>query len=449
MAIKQEFIKMIEGLHCPDLDGLVEALGSTRPGVSIRHSRLKGVPQPAGADMVPWSGGRGVYLAERPLFTLDPALHQGRYYVQEASSMIVGELTRRLTAGIDRPLRYLDACAAPGGKTTDALDSLPGGSVVVANEFVGRRAAVLDENLTKWGAAGRVVSRGDTRRYAKLRGAFDLIAVDAPCSGEGMFRKEPEAVEQWTPALVAECAARQREILTNVWGALRPGGYLIYSTCTFNRLENEEIVAWMVDELGAEPVDVELPAEWGVARGIATPYPCYRMLPHRLRGEGLFAAVVRRPGDEPAAAFNARQPRADRSLEPLGRWLAGPDDFVIEKVGESVRAVPAAHYGLVKALEGAVDVVSAGVEVATVKGRDYAPAHALAMSGILGRDAFPMAEVGLDVALSYLRREAVTLDGCQRGYVALTYGGLPLGFVKNLGNRANNLYPQAWRILKR
>lgn len=450
MSINQQFINLIDSYKNPLLQGLVEALASSTPPVSIRLNRRKGCPTPIGAECVAWSSD-GWYLPSRPEFTLDPLLHQGRYYVQEASSMIVGEIVRRLTESAHAPLTYLDACAAPGGKTTAVIDTLPEGSLVVANEYVPKRAAILAENLTKWGYADIVVSRGDTARFRKLAETFDLIGVDAPCSGEGMFRKDAEAVAQWSPSLVDECSARQWEIVTNLWATLKPGGYLIYSTCTFNRQENEEITERIVNELGAESIEVVLPREWGVAPGIDTETHCYRFLPHRLRGEGLFVAVVRKPsGSASTRLKTVKTAKEDRTIEPLRKWLKKGDRYQLERDGDSIIAVDKNHAATVARLRQHLDLIKIGIELATIKGRDYAPAHSLAMSTEINVDSFPSADVDRDTALSYLRREAVALpDGTPRGYLLLTYEGYPLGFVKNVGNRANNLYPLNWRILKR
>lgn len=450
MSINQQFINLIDSYKNPLLQGLVEALGTSTPSVSIRLNRRKGCLVPIGAERVAWSSD-GWYLPSRPEFTLDPSLHQGRYYVQEASSMIVGEIVRRLTGSAHDPLIYLDACAAPGGKTTAVIDTLPEGSLVVANEYVPKRAAILAENLTKWGYADIVVSRGDTARFRKLAETFDLIGIDAPCSGEGMFRKDAEAVAQWSPSLVDECSARQWEIVTNLWVALKPGGYLIYSTCTFNRQENEEITERIVNELGAESIEVGLPREWGVAPGIDTETHCYRFLPHRLRGEGLFVAVVRKPTGSASTRLKVvRTAKEDKTIESLRKWLKNGERYMLERDGDSIIAVDKNHAATVARLRQHLDIIKVGIELATIKGRDYAPAHSLAMSTEINVGSFPSADVDKDTALSYLRREAVALpDGTPKGYLLLTYEGYPLGFVKNVGNRANNLYPLNWRILKR
>ncbi len=422
-----------------EFDGLLEAL-EQESAVSVRFNASKCCGVLPGGDAVPWCH-LGRYLSGRIPFTFDPALHQGLYYVQDASSMIYHYIVS-LLADSGSPVCYLDACAAPGGKTTAAIDALPEGSLVVANEYVPLRAGILRENLAKWGCPAVIVSKGDTARFCKLSDEFDIIAADVPCSGEGMFRKDAEAVAQWSPALVEECAARQREIVGNLWPALRDGGYFIYSTCTFNRRENEDIVAWMVSELGAEPVDLPFPEEWNVVERDG----CRHFLPGRVRGEGLTVAVLRKPGY--AALKVPRQatmPKTAATVRDCMMWIESPERFRWIVEGDTVAAFPAGHD--VARILKTLDVVSAGIEMAHIKGRDLIPAQPLALSTALSTDAFPRYEVDYATAIAYLRREAVVLDDAPSGYVLLTYKATPLGFVKNLGRRANNLYPQQWRIL--
>lgn len=428
-----------------DFGGLTEALAGD-PSVSLRRNVSKTKPLPTDADMVPWCAD-GLYLSDRPQFTFDPALHQGLYYVQDASSMIYSYIVGRLTSE-GGPVAYLDACAAPGGKTTTAIDALPTGSLVVANEFVPGRALTLKENLIKWGAPAVVVARGDTKRFRKLPGMFDIVAADVPCSGEGMFRKDPEAVRQWTPALVAECAVRQREIIDNLWDSIKPGGYMIYSTCTFNRQENEDMVRWIIDNYDASVVPLDFPEEWHTVERDG----CLHFLPGRVRGEGLTVAALRKGDEGRAFRPSTRQVKespADRKfIEVCRGWLNGSADYFLEVGGGTVRAFPQRWVAWLRELEPKLDVIGCGVEVASVKGCDLVPTQSLAMSTAYDCKAFPECGVDYSMAVAYLRRESVTLpDDAPRGFVLLTYGGMPLGFVKNLGNRANNLYPNEWRIL--
>lgn len=340
------------------------------------------------------------------------------------------------------PLHVLDACAAPGGKTTALADALPAGSVVVANEYDRQRASVLAENIAKWGNPAVIVTQGDTSRFRKLRGTFDIILVDAPCSGEGMMRKDAQAVEQWSPALVAQCAARQKEILDNLVDCIAPGGFLIYSTCTFNRQENEEIVEWLTDSYGMQPVAVTVDPSWGIMATSAAGVTCHRFLPSLVRGEGLFMAVMRVPGTHtPHRPADTRV----KSIPEVSSWVPS---LVTLKKGDTVFSLPPAALSLYKEIESkAANILAPGVEIATVKGRDLIPAAPLALSTAIAPDAFPRVEVSREEALAFLRRDAVTLpSGTPRGHILLTFGRYPLGFVKNIGNRANNLYPANWRI---
>ena len=354
----------------------------------------------------------------------------------------------------EEPLRALDLCAAPGGKSTLLLDLLPEGSTLVSNELIRSRAQILAENIQKWGGVHSVVTSTEPQRLGRLREQFDFILVDAPCSGEGMFRKEEEARRQWIPGLVESCARQQREILADIWPALAPGGLMVYSTCTFNRQEDEDMLAYLIEELGAESVALpELPEP--ITPSPLSSYPCYRMMPHRLRGEGLFMAVVRKPDAEVGSA-RSKPTRSKSKPNPklpqeVLRWLT-PElraDVTLQSLPDgTLTAIPSALYPIVEALQGAkIPILTSGIPLAEVKGRDFLPLPALALSVGLDDEAFPRAELTQEEAIRYLAREAVTLSAdTPRGLVLVTYEGYPLGFAKHLGNRTNNLYPQAWRI---
>lgn len=448
---------------------LIYSLENTDPSVSARVNPLKlrdgeeiSSVMPGAADSVPWCAS-GRYFATRPDFTHDPAFHQGRYYVQDASSMAIDRIVRFLCSRLEMPegtqVRYLDACAAPGGKTTAAVAALldlAADPLIVANEFDFRRAEILKENIIKWGYEGCVVTRGDTARFRGMPGFFHIIAADVPCSGEGMMRKDRKAVEQWSPALVEQCAARQREIVANLWEALAPGGYMIYSTCTFNTAENEDLLRMLVGEYGAQVL--ALPA--GDFPGAVATESMLRFLPSQVKGEGLAIGVVYKPVEEVAGARKLRVGKrkggnpakkdaaAAKRLLPACRGWIGEDaryDFVLQE--DTVVALPAATAAAMAQAASALDVIHMGVELGEVKGKNVVPSQALAMSRDLNRGAFPEVEVDLSVALSYLRREALGGFDAPRGCVLLTYKGMPLGFVNHLGNRSNNLYPSSWRIL--
>ena len=445
--LPQGFLRMLESYGSPEFKGIEKALAG-EPSVSVRFNRHKvdGAPFEDGVK-VAWCA-EGVYLDTRPDFTLDPRLHQGLYYVQDASSMIVSHIIKTLTAG-NESLTALDACAAPGGKTTAMIDSLPEGSVVVANEFSPQRAAVLRENVAKWGSGKVRITQGDARDFSKYPSVFDIILVDAPCSGEGMMRKDDEAVAQWSERLVEQCAARQREIVASLWNSLKPGGYMIYSTCTFNRCENEEIAEWIVDELGGESVRIEIGEDWGIAGGINTGVECLRFIPGKVRGEGLFAAVFRKKTENVEVSHKGKEkriknkPKGKKLPDSVQKWLnlRGDENFVVDDKGNIF--VEFNGNGLVGEL---IPRLRIGFE----KGKEIIPTQELAMSVSLNREAFPTVEVDRETALEYLRGNALKLSqDVPKGFVLLQYEGKPLGFVKNIGSRANNLYPDSWRIRKR
>lgn len=438
-VLPEQFIAMLDA--SPAFDGLAEALATSAPSVAVRVNAAKGLSPADGADTVPWCP-QGVFLNERPAFTFDPRLHQGLYYVQDASSMILARIAGLLNtdehAG-SGPLRWLDACAAPGGKTTAVADSLADGSYIVANEFDSRRAAALVENVERWGCPRVTVTAGDTAAFTPLDGFFDVVAVDAPCSGEGMMRKEPEAVAQWSPALTERCAALQREIVANLWPAIRPGGYLVYSTCTFNTVENEENVRYFMDTYGATSVDLSLDTLPGVIPSLDSSHAA-RFLPGRVRGEGLFVSVLRKPGDSPAVPVS--MPRKWRGTD-LPDWLDGSYAGIL--AGQSLHAIPVSCAAAMLRIADVTRVLTQGVLAGVVKGRDLVPSQALATNTALRRGTFPEADVDRHSALAFLRGEPLHIDA-PRGFVLLTYNHRPLGFVKNIGNRANNLLPDSRRI---
>ena len=441
-----QFVEMLHNMGVPALAQLPDALLSTAPAVAVRINRAKGFDAPSGGTPVEWCAD-GFYLPSRPDFTLDPALHQGLYYVQDASSMAHAAAVEAAVAILgNEPLRFLDACAAPGGKTTAAMDRLPAGSFTVANEFYRRRCSILLENIAKWGNDAVVIANGDAATLPPITHFFDLIAADVPCSGEGMMRKDEHAVEQWSPALVADCAALQRRIVANLWQSLRPGGCFIYSTCTFNTVENEQVLRFLIDEFGAIPHPVPALERPEILGAVDLDAPAYRFLPVRVRGEGQFIALLQKPDDTPRQLPRRPKPARPAKLPKLPPLLDG--EYIYNMVGaDTITALPAGCVTDAELVRSLWPVTAAGVEVATVRGKDLIPAQPLALDRCLNRDAYPAAEVDRDTALSYLRRNAITITA-PRGIVLLTHNAHPLGWAKNLGNRANNLYPAPWRILK-
>lgn len=446
MDLNAEFVERTGALFGKETYGrFIQAL-EEEPVVSIRHNELKRHSDISGDD-VPWALS-GCYLAERPAFTADPLFHAGCYYVQEASSMFLEQVVRQY---VTSPVRALDLCAAPGGKSTHLHSLLPAGSMLVSNEPMPLRAQVLAENVIKWGRASSVVTKNEPADFAPFRNFFDFVLVDAPCSGEGMFRKDSFAVEQWSLANVNQCVKKQREIVSDIWDSLRPGGLMVYSTCTFNREENEDCVEWIAEALGAELLEVGTAAEWGITGSLTTEgLPVYRFIPGHTKGEGLFMAVLRKDGD--SGLQQPRQPRlkvVDNKLKrEVAKWLKEPEAFDMVMQEDTVVAMPRQHTAAMMALCQKLRVLHCGLPLAEVKNNKLLPVHALAMSVELEPAAFRTVEVAREKALGYLHREALLFADEPVGYLLLTYRGAPLGFVKNIGNRANNLYPAEWRIRK-
>ena len=398
----------------------------------------------------------GRKLQQRPVFTLDPLFHAGAYYVQDSSSMFVGHAFRKLLAQVrrpeGRPLRVLDLCAAPGGKTTDLTASLReafgDGFILVSNEVMKARAGILAANVALWGDPNVVVTSDDPNAFPALPGYFDIILADVPCSGEGMFRKDEEAVRQWSEDNVALCQARQRRILADVWPSLAKDGLFIYSTCTFNRYENDLNVLWAAHELGAECIfDDDV---LGGMPGVIRTEVGYSLVPGHVDGEGQYCSALRKTSDVEFCETRTRFSRPSRNAkeQPLPKGL---DELVTRKVafrqkGETVIAVPENISADVAMLEQTLHVLAAGCALGTVKGKNFIPDADLALSIMLSPDAYPSAEVDRDKALAFLHRDAVTFPDAPLGYLLIRYQGLPLGFVKNLGNRCNSLHPQSRRI---
>lgn len=477
-------VRAIRELVAPNLDfDVVENALKGEAEVSVRLNPLK-VSVRLKLDRVPWCG-TGYYLRERPGFTFDPWLHAGGYYVQEASSMFLeqvirqhvlsstetsatpsvippragnatptaaegsgtpseagGETLSEAGSGIPsgyRRIRALDLCAAPGGKATLLCGALPKGSLVVCNEVVGKRAAVLAENMTKWGCGDVVVTNSEARAFSGLKGVFDLVVADVPCSGEGMFRKDEGAVAEWSAENVEMCRIRQRDIIADVWDALKPGGVLIYSTCTFNRYENEDNVAWIARELGADVLKVAVEEAWGIKGE-------YHFFPGYTRGEGFFCAALRKHTDGSDTGVT------DGSGNTVRAGTNAEDDSVGElvamKEGKEIFAMREEHRGVARKLRLCTKVLQTGVRLGEETKKGFIPAHAVALCAerIAGVD-YPRVELPYEEAVAYLRGEALRLSpDVPKGYVIVTFRGLALGFVKNIGSRANNMYPDGWRI---
>lgn len=422
----------------------LEALTQPSP-LSIRLNSAKPTTVFPNEAPIPWHPD-GRYLQERPVFTLDPAFHAGAYYVQEASSMLIFEALRQ-TVELKQKLRVLDFCAAPGGKSTLLLSAIGDDGLLLSNEVIQSRIAPLKMNLEKWGHANSIVSNHDPDDFGRLAGYFDVVLVDAPCSGEGLFRKDDNAASHWSEASVELCAARQRRILTAACDLVRSGGVLIYSTCTFNALENEDNVQWLMDSGGFEFEQLDLPADWGVVKK-KRGYQCY---PHRVRGEGFFFACLRKTGDGNPSTFKPLTPKdwqrmTEKQRPVFDKWLSQYADYeYFVKPEGTVVAVPNHLSEDFLAIGAVLKKRSLGMEIGELKKQDFVPSHTLALANCLHLD-LPKVQLDRDQALLFLKKENLWQSDWQRGWTLASYENLPLGWMKVLDNRSNNYLPTNWRI---
>ncbi len=456
MNLPDAFLENTRALLGEEAVALFAALDQPSP-VSIRLNPFKPAVKVSGTK-VPWSSF-GEYLPERPAFTFDPLLHAGCYYVQEASSMFVEKALNQVVEVLGaQPLNVLDLCAAPGGKSTLLASCLPEGSLLVANELNRLRANILAENLIKWGLPNVVVTQSDATALSKMTDFFDVVLTDIPCSGEGMFRKDPDSVGEWSVDNVKLCASRQRDIVGNIWSSLKPGGFLIYSTCTYNTAENEENVQWICEELGGVLVRIPLEQDWGIsgAQGPNKALAVNRFFPHRTKGEGFFLALIQKEGEleagtSPTRTFrtkNSSGKKAPAITTVIKQLLLNDAEFeYYTDRQERICAFPSNHLASLRRLEENIRVVHAGVVLGEIKGKDLLPDSSLALSISLNRDAVKSYELNKKQAIDYLRREAIALpEDCPLGWVLMCFEGQPMGWMKNIGNRANNGYPNEWRI---
>lgn len=447
MAIQsfpEEFIQRVSGQNYIDPEALIRALREPSP-VSIRINEAKWNKLPADSQPVPWCRN-GYYLRARPSYTLDPLFHAGCYFPQEASGMFLEKVFSQSVESREN-IRVLDLCGAPGGKSALLSDIIGADSLLVANDVIRSRSLILSETITKWGSGNTMVTQSDPSAFGKLQGYFDIILVDAPCSGEGMFRTEV-AVSEWSPENTGHCAERQKRILMDIWPALKENGTLIYSTCTFNPGENEENIRWFMDRNEAESIKIDLNEFEGITEIDFQGIYGYGFYPDKVRGEGFFISAIRKKGNQDNTTFPGNRVKAIRpqksELKVAEQWT----DFQSERIiswGDEIIAVPCdidTYSSLFKNLR----VVKAGTKISVIKKNDAIPSHEIALSKRLKRNVFPLQEINIDEAISYLRRDNFNIKDIPKGWNIVTYNAVNLGFIKNIGNRINNYYPVEWRI---
>ncbi len=439
-----EFLERIKIQFPAEFEQFIRAIDQN-PAISLRFNPRK-FNLPVSAERIPWCD-TGIFLNERPAYTLDPIFHSGAYYVQEASSMFLEQAFRQIDHGNNRVV--LDLSAAPGGKSTHLLSLLDDSDLLVANEVIRSRVSVLDENIRKWGHQNVVVCNNDPADFSNLEGLFDLIVVDAPCSGEGLFRRDASAIQQWSVDNTRLCATRQRRILADVWPALKNGGDLIYSTCTFNPAENEENLKWLAENNEVESIRIPLQEDWNIQEMEAGGLFGYRFLPHRVKGEGFFLTLIRKKdgrADYPIPKkMKSRLEKMPKQFAEIRNWLNTPDSEFFAK-NEFLIAFPEVKIPVLNALVEQLRVISFGLPVAQFKKNDLLPEHTFALSVDRNPAIFESIELDLRDALLFQKKEEIRISSTTKGWLLVTFQGIPLGMVKNLGNRTNNYFPKEWRI---
>ena len=443
--------RMRKQLGAEEAERLFAALDSVSP-VAVRLN-----PAKCGENGV-WSDGEvigwnpnGRKLKERPSFTLDTAFHAGAYYVQEAASQFIDYVI----AGEDlQGKRVLDMCSAPGGKTTIYSTAVGVDGLVVANEYVRSRANVLADNVRKWGMGNVLVTNNAPEHIAQFEGWFDLVAVDAPCSGEGMFRKEEVAREDWSEDAVKMCAARQMSIVREAWQSLKDGGLFIYSTCTFNDEEDEGILTSMIEELGDvfdSSRKIEVDEKWGVVVGKVGAFQTFRFFPHKTDSEGLFVAVARKsePTTQrtPKARKKVMQEVDKASRKELSRWLQESDNYTYAMVADTIYAYRTEQFKAVQALSEGLTAIYSGVAMGQIFKGKLKPDWALSQYVGMERNAVSVEELDDERALDYLRKRDISVGDMAEGMNLVIHKGRALGFVKRVGARCNNLYPNSLKIM--
>jgi len=432
-----------DGANFTKAHQIIEAPTSVRLN-PFKQPSIK-APQP-----VPWCTD-GYYLDMRPSFTFDPLFHAGCYYVQEASSMFIGHIFNHIKQN-NTPLKVLDLCAAPGGKSTLLNSSMSNDDLLVANEIIKTRVPILTDNLSRWGTSNTIVTNNDPRDFTRLKGFFDVILVDAPCSGSGMFRKDPAAMKEWSEANVNLCHQRQERILADIYPALKEGGYLIYSTCSYSHQENEDILDWLYNEFDFESIAIPVNKDWGI---VETESPIkkahgYRFYPGNVKGEGLFAACLKKTGDSSEfTSFknDGQQKLSIKEMDLVKDYINDHDDLYLFKVNENWLAINRQHKESLNILQRNLYLKKSGIRIGKLAGSDLIPDHELALSVIINKAAVLQTPLNSGQAIQYLRRDNINLNTINKGWSLMTFENHALGWAKLLPNRINNYYPKEQRIL--
>jgi 16S rRNA C967 or C1407 C5-methylase (RsmB/RsmF family) len=453
MKIPEKIITHLTENFKIDVAAFKEAHDKTTP-VSIRLNPLKPACDFKFASNVPWTDNAH-YLHERPVFTNDPLFHAGCYYVQEASSMFVEQALKQST-DLSKQLFVLDACAAPGGKSTLLASLLNEESLLVSNEVISTRVPSLVHNMAKWGTADSMVSNNDPKDFSRLPGFFDVMVVDAPCSGSGLFRKQEDAIEHWSEENVNHCSLRQQRILHDLLPSLKQNGVLIYSTCSYSKEENENMCDYLCKEYSLESIQLKISDDWGIIETRSDEHKAfgYRFFPHLTLGEGFFLACFRKSIVSPSGV----EDRAQKSKNKVFAKLSRDEESAVKQFINAENFEFINHEGEVigfhkevsdqiKTLLPALKIKKMPLHVGQLKGKDFIPHPYSAYHTFLNKGVIK-ADVDLETALKYLKKQNFIPEEITKGFTLLTYKNFGIGWFKNLGNRVNNYYPAEWRILK-
>lgn len=457
MQLPQALLKDLEGVKGFDKEAFIAVHQSGAQVTSVRINPAKVTTENKEAVLaasqltlqgnIPWTQ-YGHYLEKRPSFTFDPLFHAGAYYVQEASSMFVEQALNQ-TVDLDGDLTVLDLCAAPGGKSTHLQSLISPGSLLVSNEVIKTRAGILRQNIIKWGSSNVVVTNNDPQHFARLGGFFDVLVVDAPCSGSGLFRRDSDAIQEWSEDAVQMCCGRQKRIIADALPALKEGGVLIYSTCSYSPAEDESLADWLVGEMGLQNLRLQLQQEWNIVETASPQADAagYRFFPDKVKGEGFYIAAFKKKAA--AATTKLKGARLEKATakekEIVQPWLKRVDVELLKH--HSLYALPQAlleRYSLVKE---ALNVQYAGVAIGEVMKDKLVPDHALALSPLLS-PTVAQTELDYSSAIRYLQKGDFNIATTTKGWQTVSYEAHNLGWINALQNRINNYYPKELRILK-
>jgi 16S rRNA C967 or C1407 C5-methylase (RsmB/RsmF family)/NOL1/NOP2/fmu family ribosome biogenesis protein len=444
-----EFITLIENDLGEESKAFIDSLNTESP-TSIRYNPKKQQsPLFESRSAIPWAPN-GIYLKERPSFTFDPYFHAGHYYVQEASSMFLEEVLKQCV-DLTEAHRVLDLCAAPGGKSTHLSSLMSADSLLISNEVISTRASILVENLTRWGNANVVVTNNDPEHFSDLNNCLDIVVVDAPCSGEGMFRKDKDAIGEWSLNNVNICSSRQKRILHTAAKLLRTNGLIIYSTCTFNTKEDIDPLMSLLEEGGWESVKIDLSKYPGIKESIvdgANTVFGYHFYPHKIEGEGFFISVLRKTNEEelkwPKVMKNVNF--ADKKTkQTLLKYIDGVEFDFIQHNNQSLAFPNSVHKEMLGLLNTSLRIKKFGIDLGQLIREELIPEQAFAMANVK-HSYFDEIQLTKEEAILYLQKKDFNVNSNAKGWHLVKYNEAYLGFAKLMGNRMNNTYPKEWRI---